>query len=329
MVGVVALAAGCATSPPPTAITTGRAQSAKADDIPASPPPPAPTIVPAQTPADAPRVSATTDVVPPVKPDRPRLAWVNPARCVSPCTFHPGDDLRRVNDAGLPDPRGKHRMDAATLTALRDLLDAARTAGHTIRITSAFRSYDDQARLFRTTKEKGRAARPGHSEHQLGSTIDLRLPTSVAIAWLAEHAAAHGFALSYPPGKQRITGYRPEPWHVRFVGREIADQSRQRGGTLEELFRTRPGLASSGTCDDCPAPASRVACGSTTEHGRCEGTVLTWCYQGTLAMVDCAAFSHTCDASSRNGRTGDGSTEGSVRDCVPNTNATETGASER
>ena len=137
-------------------------------------------------------------------------------------------------------------------------------------------------------KERGRAARPGHSEHQLGTAIDLRLPTTAAIDWLGEHAFEYGFALSYPPGKQRLTGYRPEPWHVRFVGREIAAELHRRGGTLEELFRARPELGESGSCEDCPAAISRKACGEITAAGACEGTVLTWCYDGALAAVDCA-----------------------------------------
>jgi hypothetical protein len=163
-----------------------------------------------------------------------------------------------------------------------------------MRIESAFRSYDDQERLFKKIKQVGRAARPGHSEHQLGTAIDFRLPTTAAIRWLGEHAAEHGFALSYPDGKQRITGYRPEPWHVRFVGNELAKELREQATTLEELFRTRPQLGESGRCDDCPLPASRTACGAITAAGTCDGTVLQWCYDGALATVDCAASKQRC-----------------------------------
>jgi hypothetical protein len=166
-----------------------------------------------------------------------------------------------------------------------------------MRISSAFRSYRDQARLFRavTIKERGRAARPGHSEHQLGTAIDLRLPTTKAIEWLAEHAAQHGFALSYPPGKQRLTGYRPEPWHVRFVGPEVAAELHHQGWTLEEMFRARPDLGESGSCGDCPGAISRARCGAVDAVGNCRGTVLTWCYDGALAAVDCAVSHQTCE----------------------------------
>jgi hypothetical protein len=225
----------------------------------------------------------------------PRLAWVNPARCLAACAADPDQPLRRLDERGHPHPRGKHRVAEAATEPLTHLLAAARDAGFNIRISSAFRSYREQARLFRSIKERGRAARPGHSEHQLGTAIDLRLPTTNAIDWLAEHAFEHGFALSYPPGKQRITGYRPEPWHVRFVGRELAAELHQRGWTLEELFRARPELGASGDCADCPAAVSRARCAAVTAAGDCHGSVLTWCYDGALAAVDCTVSNQTCD----------------------------------
>jgi hypothetical protein len=230
---------------------------------------------------------------------------VNPARCLSSCAFNPGPALVRVNDRGAADARGPFQIHQSALGALRELLTAARTAGHPIKISSAFRPYEEQARVFRSMKEKGRAARPGHSEHQLGTTIDLRLPTTRAIDWLAAHVAGYGFVLSYPPGKQRVTGYRPEPWHVRFVGREVAAQVPP-GGTLEELFRGRPELAESGDCADCPSRASRASCGRLTTAGVCEGTVLSWCFDGASAAVDCATFNQICAP--------DGG--GAVPDCV-------------
>jgi LAS superfamily LD-carboxypeptidase LdcB len=223
-----------------------------------------------------------------------RLAWVNPARCLAVCAADPAAPLQRLDERAAPSPRGKYRVVAAVVAPLGALLAAAREAGFRLRLSSAFRSYKEQARLFRSIKERGRAARPGHSEHQLGSAIDLRLPSTKAIDWLAEHAFTHGFALSYPPGKQRLTGYRPEPWHIRFVGGALAAELHQRGWTIEQLFRARPELGESGSCGDCPAASSRTRCGTVTDIGDCQGTVLTWCYDGALAAVDCAASQQTC-----------------------------------
>lgn len=227
-------------------------------------------------------------------PLQPKLQWVNPSRCLAPCTYDPRDKLVRVDKHGAADPAGAHLVDRSIEEPLRALVAAAHAAGHKIRIESAFRSYDDQARVFRQIKQVGRAARPGHSEHQLGTAVDFRMPTTAAMDWLAEHAPDHGFVLSYPKGKQRVTGYRPEPWHVRFVGTELANELRSSGLTLEELLRARPDLGESGRCDDCPQPASRSSCGDIDAAGRCDGTVLTWCYDDALARVDCAAFKQRC-----------------------------------
>ena len=100
--------------------------------------------------------------------------------------------------------------------------------------------------------------------------------------------------MSYPPQKQRLTGYRPEPWHIRHVGIELAAELRRGNTILEEKFRAQPSLADAGTCADCPLPASRAACENITSAGLCEGNVLTWCYDGTLARVDCAVSGQRC-----------------------------------
>jgi D-alanyl-D-alanine carboxypeptidase len=225
------------------------------------------------------------------------LAWVDPARCLPVCAGAPASTLRRLDDAANPSARGKHRVEPETAEALGALLAGARAAGFRMRINSAYRPYGEQARVFRTTKERGRAARPGHSEHQLGTAVDLRLPSTAGVEWLAAHAYEYGFVLSYPPGKQRLTGYRPEPWHVRFVGGELAAELHQHGKTLAEHFRARPALGRSGDCADCPLAASRAPCGRIDDRGKCQGTVLSWCYDGALATVDCAASDQTCDGS--------------------------------
>jgi D-alanyl-D-alanine carboxypeptidase len=200
----------------------------------------------------------------------------------------------RVNDAAKSDVNGKHRVDAAALIALSGLLAAAHDTGHAIRVRSAFRSYGDQAYVFRTKKEKGRAARPGHSEHQLGTAVDLTLPSDLAIAWLAQYAHLFGFALSYPEHKQRLTGYRSEPWHVRFVGVPLAAELYSRALTLEEWFREHPERGESGDCRDCPLTASRAPCGQITAEGNCRGNVLSWCFDGALAQVDCGLSNERC-----------------------------------
>jgi hypothetical protein len=228
-------------------------------------------------------------------PDLPApLAWVNPARCLRPCTFDPASSLVEVDDAARPTPGGPHQVEALAQPPLRALLVSAAAAGHPLAVGSAYRSYLEQAMVFATTAQAGRAARPGHSEHQLGTAVDLTLPSSAAIDWLAVHAGDFGFALSYPPAQQRLTGYRPEPWHVRFVGRAVADTLRPPAAPLEALFRADRTLGDSGDCNDCPLDASRAPCPPAPPA--CEGTVLRWCYDGTETAVDCAASAQRCTA---------------------------------
>lgn len=250
----------------------------------------------------------------PLLPDgMTKLPWVNPARCLPSCAYDPGASLVRVNERGEEDEKGRHRVVRDVREPLQDLLREARSQGHTLKIESAYRSYEDQVRVFSTMKEVGRAARPGHSEHQLGTVIDLRIPTGAAIEWLAFHAADFGFALSYPAQKQRITGYRPEPWHIRFVGKDLARRVRDDKLALEELFRLHPEIGESGTCGDCPSPASHASCGDVPASGRCEKTVLLWCYDGALAAVDCASSAQIC------GPIGDSL----AHDCLPPVSGTQ------
>jgi D-alanyl-D-alanine carboxypeptidase len=232
--------------------------------------------------------------VPPAPAQPAHLPWVNPARCLAPCNYDPGDRLVRIDDHAEPAAGGPFQVTTETRGPLRALLLAAAQAGHAVSINSAYRSYDEQARLFRSIKQPGRAARPGQSEHQLGVAVDLRLPGPAAVDWLAAHAADFGFTRSYPPGKHKLTGYRPEPWHVRFVGATLAEELRRRDVTLEELFRARPDLGVSGSCRDCPAEPARKPCGRTTAAGTCKGPLLSWCYEGALATVDCSAFEQSC-----------------------------------
>ncbi|HEY0707017.1 MAG TPA: M15 family metallopeptidase [Polyangia bacterium] len=276
---------------------------------------PTPAPAPAESPTTARPVEEPAPVeaptpAPPAAPPKPapqRLAWVNPARCLATCALDPTPSLTRVDDLGVPAPTGKHLVETNAQTALQALIAAGKADGHELAVRSAFRSYDEQAEVFRTTKQLGRAARPGHSEHQLGTAIDVALPNKAAIAWLAAAAPRFGFVISYPAGKQRITGYRPEPWHIRHVGEAIAREiANTPGATLEELLRARPELGDSGDCGDCPASASRApVCklpeGVEEDPGRCRKNVLTWCYAGVRTAVDCAAFGQVCkrDANDR------------------------------
>lgn len=130
-------------------------------------------------------------------------------------------DLVRVDAPG-----GPVRLRAFVVADLRELLDAARAAGQPVRVTSAYRGHADQQALFNAiVDEHGRqralrsVARAGHSEHQLGTVVDL----AGGHDWLRRHAWRYGFVLSYPAGRSPSwTCYIAEPWHFRYFGRQRA-----------------------------------------------------------------------------------------------------------
>ena len=103
---------------------------------------------------------------------------------------------------------------------LTELLSAAAADGVTLTVTSSYRSYEFQERLFADNPGMDDLiALPGHSEHQLGTTVDL----SGGDAWLAQNAAQFGFVLSFPADRSpRYTCYSSEPWHYRYFGVERA-----------------------------------------------------------------------------------------------------------
>lgn len=168
-----------------------------------------------------------------------------------------------------PTPRGRAegvqrtadvylRVDAAA--ALTAMADAAVAEGPgAIGLNSGFRSYDSQVRTYdgyvRALGRDGAdrtSARPGYSEHQLGLAADVVAcgagcagiesfgPTAQA-QWVAENAWRFGFIVRYEAGREAITGYEAEPWHLRYLGPDLAAAYHDGGyHTLEEFFGLEP-----------------------------------------------------------------------------------------
>lgn len=120
--------------------------------------------------------------------------------------------------------------------------------GHDLYISSGFRSYAAQASIYNSlVAQVGVAgadrdtARPGHSEHQTGLTVDLNcicenFGYQADGQWVAANAHRFGFIVRYPPGKEHVTGYIWEPWHLRYLGVENATAVYNSGLTLEEFL---------------------------------------------------------------------------------------------
>ena len=133
-------------------------------------------------------------------------------------------------------------------SAFDEMAAGAAKDGINLYIASGFRSYEYQQGLYQRYVERDGAemadtysARPGHSEHQPGLAFDLN-ENSDAFAgtpeaeWLEDHAHEYGFIIRYPADKEDITGYNYEPWHVRYLGKEIAEKVYESGLCLEEYL---------------------------------------------------------------------------------------------
>ena len=114
---------------------------------------------------------------------------------------------------------------------------------------SGYRSYEYQKELYNNyVKEKGGieadmcSARAGHSEHQTGLAIDIsdnsldysNFGSSKEYIWIINNAYKYGFILRYPKDKEYLTGYKSEPWHIRYIGKNIAKYIFDNNITLEE-----------------------------------------------------------------------------------------------
>ena len=149
-------------------------------------------------------------------------------------------------------------VQAMVVEPLLKLVAAMLEAGLQPQLLSGYRSFNTQSYTYdawaRRQPERAPfiSAQPGHSEHQLGTTVDFGSPHLAQItgspsqryhtdfyltperSWLLENAHHFGFMLSYPPGKAAITGYYFEPWHYRYVGSELATDLRESDTTLTE-----------------------------------------------------------------------------------------------
>jgi D-alanyl-D-alanine carboxypeptidase len=133
-----------------------------------------------------------------------------------------------------------------------EMRNAAKSGkGYNIVVSSSYRGYADQKELYdRRKKDQGEeqadklAARPGHSEHQLGLALDLDLykktydkfEDTEEYAWLIDNCYKYGFILRYPKDKEDITGYSFESWHYRYVGLTVAKYIHDNKITFDEYY---------------------------------------------------------------------------------------------
>ena len=153
-------------------------------------------------------------------------------------------------------------VDRSCYEALKEMMKACNNAAHRVYVLSGYRSVEKQTKLFNKQVERNLkkgysqeeaerlaatvVAVPGTSEHHSGLAVDI-IDTSLwaleeeqadlpGQQWLMEHCWEYGFVLRYPKDKTDVTGIIYEPWHYRYVGKELAKELHDLGLTLEEYM---------------------------------------------------------------------------------------------
>lgn len=150
------------------------------------------------------------------------------------------------------DPEMELRPDSSA--ALVQLVVAAKKENLQLMLASGYRSYEAQEAVFAfevasngESQADKESARPGYSEHQTGLAADLEpvnrnCEIQLCFAdtpegkWLANNSYKYGFIIRYQKGHEGLTGYQYEPWHIRFVGKDLAYQLYKSNQTPEQFF---------------------------------------------------------------------------------------------
>lgn len=148
----------------------------------------------------------------------------------------------------LPSSYAPGGLDKTVSAAFNKMKEDAAKEGLKLWIASGYRSYDYQKNLYNKyvardgqAKADTYSARAGHSEHQTGLCFDLNqvndtFASTPESAWVNAHAHEYGFIVRYPKEKESITGYKYEPWHLRYLGVDLATSVYNSGLCLEEYL---------------------------------------------------------------------------------------------
>lgn len=171
--------------------------------------------------------------------------------------------VTETRKANLVEIEGNHKIDVRCKDDLEAMMEACRNAGNHPMICSAYRTMAEQQELFDAevkqyrqmgysekyaVKRAGKSvAAPGTSEHHLGLAIDVvdelnqRLDstqiTSDTQTWMMKNSWRYGFILRYPSGKEDVTGIVFEPWHYRYLTRDVAREVHESGLCYEEFLK--------------------------------------------------------------------------------------------
>ena len=186
---------------------------------------------------------------------------VNKRTPLYPIKFKP-KGLTKVALPGGGNPYNQSLAKPAVAALLKMAKSMKAAGAGTLVLQSGYRSYNSQVSVHKRqvakyglAKGEALAARPGYSEHQTGLAGDLGavgqgcviricFAQTKAGSWLAKNAYKYGFILRYPNGQTNITGYQYEPWHFRYVGKELSGEMKIESISVLELFWRLPYAAS-------------------------------------------------------------------------------------
>lgn len=147
------------------------------------------------------------------------------------------------------------KLEKTTCEMLEELFKQASNEGMDLYLVSGYRSYYEQSVIYNNSLlRRGKShtdsyvSMPGHSEHQLGLAADVTSVNHKDLLesfentkegkWLKENAYKFGFIIRYQKGKENITKYGYEPWHIRYVGKDYAEEITKNGLVLEEYLES-------------------------------------------------------------------------------------------
>lgn len=212
-------------------------------------PSPTPTIAPSVTATPTPTLTPTPTPSPTqvLSVDQAASIWVvvNKQRPLNPIKYKPV--LDKALNLAKPAAEGYRLLKAAVAQAGKGTL--CLNSGYRSYATQSY-TYNLQVTRYGKKVAENLAAHPGYSEHQTGLAADVSTTAlgckitnfgkSAASSWIAKNAWQYGFVVRYPNSETATTGYQYEPWHLRFIGVELATQMHDQQITVLEKFWNLP-----------------------------------------------------------------------------------------
>lgn len=181
----------------------------------------------------------------------PELIKLANKECLLSSTYEPSSKTKMKLRAAPG--AGTMYLQSECAEALAELFAGAEEAGYKLYLKSAYRAYKTQKTMYNNRlernngKDDGWVSKPGASDHQTGLGCDVvpgswkdksmnsNMASTPECQWMAEHCYEYGFVIRYPEDKQDITEINYEPWHLRYVGKEVARYIWRNGLCLEEF----------------------------------------------------------------------------------------------